>query len=579
MAIDQNSIEKLLALVEAGDAQLITEIFAGLDINIDPEKLQPLIDDIKVAVKFLEEQTYGPASPEELREQQIRLLTEAVVPGRDIIIEPVVKVPEGEELVLNGSLLTSIFTNEGLLTDTTISLGDNLLGEFFLNTGQIRFNRGQDFVVSRGSGIINEGFITTGNNLDLVSGTATGGNVVDGVLNSGVIGLDKGDDRLIGNGIGTRDVDGIDNQNLITTGKGDDLIAAKAVGNNGIAGINNLGTIFTGQGNDRILGHGTDLTGIAEGGFSFGVSSGEQFVDENGEIQFISNTLIDTGSGADEVVGKSILENSSEFIDGNSAGVINQAGTIRLGDGDDRLFGESLTTGAQNSAGIFALGEFADTASIWFESDVPPGLATIDLGDGNDTVTGIGESVGGFQAVGIGLQFSKLISNSGNNAIQGAGFGGVVTAGIVVDAFSHIKLGDGSDSLTGSAVLGFFNAGIQNDGLIQLGRGSDLIDASIGGFAGLGETQLGGGDDEIRGFGTGQFFGGGGTDTISLGEGIYDFDSSAGTLTSEFGTTMNLRNIEEIKGFNDMQSEALVDGQFVIDANNELVAFPTAIFW
>ena len=568
MAIESGSIEILLDLIEAGDVQLITEIFAGLDIVIDPEKLQPLIDDIKVAVKFLEEQTYGPASPEELREQKLRLLTEAVVPGRDIIIEPVVKVPEGEELVLNGSLLTSILTNEGLLTDTTISLGDNLLGEFFLNTGEIRFNEGQDFVISRGSGIINEGFITTGNNLDLVSGTATGGNVVDGVLNSGVIGLDKGNDRLIGNGIGTLDVDGIDNQNLITTGKGDDLIAAKAVGNNGIAGINNLGTIFTGQGDDRILGAGTDLTGIAEGGFSFGVSTGEQFEDENGEIQFILNTLINTGSGADEVVGISILENSSEFI-GNSAGVINQAGTIRLGDGDDRLFGESLTSGPQTSVGIAAFGRFV------FFDDVPPAPATIDLGDGNDTVTGIGESEGGFQAGGIGLFFSELISNSGNNAIQGKGIGGDVTAGILVDGFSRIKLGNGSDSLTGSASGGFFlNAGISNDGRIQLGKGSDLIDASIGGFAGSGETQLGGGDDEIRGFGTGQFFGGGGTDTISLGEGVYDFDSSAGTLTSESGTTMNLRNIEEIKGFNDMQSVALVDGQFVIDANNELVPLP-----
>ena len=40
---------------------------------------------------------------------------------------------------------------------------------------------------------------------------------------------------------------------------------------------------------------------------------------------------------------------------------------------------------------------------------------------------------------------------------------------------------------------------------------------------------------------------------------------------------MNLRNIEEIKGFNDMQSEALVDGRFTIDANNELVGIPPTL--
>ena len=566
MAIDSNSIEKLLDLVNEGDAQLITEIFAGLDIVIDPEELQRLIDDSKVVDKFLEEQTYGPASPEELREQKIRLLTEAVIPGRDIIIEPFVRVSEGEELYVNGSIASTIFASLGSITDTNNRLGDNLFGEFFLNAGEIGFDGGQDFIISRGSGIINDGLINTGNQLDLISGTATGGNIVDGISNLGEINLGKGNDRLVGNGIGTIDVDGIENRNLITTGMGADLIVAKAVGNDGIAAINNLGSIKTGQGDDRVLGEATDLTGIVsevieggetQGGFSFGISS---------DI----NTLIDTGSGADQVVGISTLDDSGQAVDGNSSGVLNQGAFIRLGDGDDELIGQSIASGPQDSAGIAGL---ATSSELFPELGLV--RATIDLGDGNDAVSGFGQSAGGERAGGIALFGAELTSISGNNAIQGEAIGGLITAGILVDSFSTIGLGNGSDSVTGIASEGVFvNAGISNDGLIQLGKGSDLIDASLGGFAGVGETQLGGGDDEIRGFGTGQFFGGGGTDTISLGEGTYIFDSSSGSLNSN-GTTMNLRNIEEIKGFNDMQSVALVDGEFIIDSNNMLVAFAT----
>ena len=109
------------------------------------------------------------------------------------------------------------------------------------------------------------------------------------------------------------------------------------------------------------------------------------------------------------------------------------------------------------------------------------------------------------------------------------------------------------------------------DRLIE--KGNDAIDASRGGFNGDGKTKLGRGDDVISGFGSGSFSGGGGTDTISLGEGVYEFDSSAKTLTSD-GTTMNLRKVEEIKGFNDMQSLSLIDGEYVIDSSNMLVQTP-----
>ena len=134
---------------------------------------------------------------------------------------------------------------------------------------------------------------------------------------------------------------------------------------------------------------------------------------------------------------------------------------------------------------------------------------TINTGDGNDTITGTGSGYG------IGIS---------NNGI--------------------IKTGAGDDIIKGTSS---YSSGISNYGTINTGAGKDIVDALEGGFAGNGTTYLDADNDKLKGFGTGNFHGGAGTDKLFFGEGTYVISGSTVVFN---GATMNVNQFEKIGGAN-----------------------------
>jgi hypothetical protein len=81
-----------------------------------------------------------------------------------------------------------------------------------------------------------------------------------------------------------------------------------------------------------------------------------------------------------------------------------------------------------------------------------------------------------------------------------------------------INTGNGNDSIIANASI------YNNRGSINTGDGNDSIIANEGFRSGLnssGSVFLGEGEDSIKGFGSGDFYGGNGNDTLELTPGTY----------------------------------------------------------
>ena len=164
---------------------------------------------------------------------------------------------------------------------------------------------------------------------------------------------------------------------------------------------------------------------------------------------------------------------------------------------------------------------------------------TIKTGDGNDTITGTG---------GTGIFNNGAINTgAGNDRIIGTGYG-LFSDGI--ENNGAINTGAGNDTIIGTGYNifnGLDGTGIFNYGTINTGAGKDIVDALEGGFAGNGTTYLDAGNDTLKGFGTGNFYGGAGTDKLFFGEGTYVISGS--TVVSD-GETMKVFKFEKIGGAN-----------------------------
>jgi hypothetical protein len=236
-------------------------------------------------------------------------------------------------------------------------------------------------------------------------------------------------------------------------------------GNDIITGTGDWGGIFL-RGSDIDTGEGNDiLTGTSDGGYGL-------FVD------FLDYTAlkshIDTGEGDDIITGT-----------GDESGIRN-GGTINTGNGDDFIIANGKLF---NSSEVF-LGEGNDsiTADTSFPNRALENLGFIGTGDGNDTITT------------TGVIYNEGIIETGNGDDS-----------IIVDG--------GVDDLTGTR-YGIYN----NRGAINMGDGNDSIIANEGFQSGLnsgGAWFLGEGDDYIKGYGSGDFYGGNGNDTLELTPGTY----------------------------------------------------------
>jgi hypothetical protein len=177
-------------------------------------------------------------------------------------------------------------------------------------------------------------------------------------------------------------------------------------------------------------------------------------------------TLIDTGNGKDIITANSAATSGS-----NEAGGIYNLGIINTGNNDDII---------TSTAGVTDEGVIKNGTGI-------SNKGTIDTSDGNDTITT------------TGIIYNEGIINIGNgddSIIVNGGVDGTGTGYGIYNNGGAINMSDGNDSI------------IANEGFESAPNSS-------------GAWFLGEGEDYIKGFGSGDFYGGNGNDTLELTPGTY----------------------------------------------------------
>ena len=124
---------------------------------------------------------------------------------------------------------------------------------------------------------------------------------------------------------------------------------------------------------------------------------------------------------------------------------------------------------------------------------------------------------------------------------------------------STIDTGDGDDIITATGSIGIYNVGI-----INTGNGQDSLIAD-GGFDGSGNVFLGNGKDYLKGFGTGNFNGENGKDTLELTSGSYTVGRSGTAVNFTKGISiMNTSEFEKlIAGSTTYDFSSLTNGQTI----------------
>jgi len=391
--------------------------------------------------------------------------------GNDIITgENTYSIPEGSIPVNSGIRTYRGILNTGNGNDRITGIYDELKGDLYAGFGIY----------------ILESTIDTGDGDDIITGTS-----ID-----------------IGQGIQSY-------RSIVKTGDGNDIITGSVQGGEGVGISHSYSTIDTGNGNDII--NGTALRGITFG-FEATVTTGEGndtiAGTSTGDIVTrgiglenldIYNTIVDTGDGDDIITGTAP----------HGYGIVNNA-NMTTGDGNDKIIG----IGSINYYGI--LNSFSDSiinTGNGADSIISQGKLLnrggVFLGDGNDSIT----ADTGFSNRAIENLFGNIDTGDGNDTITSTGV--IYNQGI-------INTGNGDDSIivdgrvdgiTGTA-YGIYNSG----GAINTGDGNDSIIANEG-FGSdpnsSGAWFLGEGEDYIKGFGNGDFYGGSGNDTLELTPGTY----------------------------------------------------------
>jgi len=344
---------------------------------------------------------------------------------------------------------------------------------------------------------------------------------------------------------------GILNTGIANTLAGNDTIEVT----NGWYGFENVGTLNTEDGNDIITAIGS-IIGI------------------------ITNydSILDTGKGNDTIIGMShnkgfVNRGTLNTSDGNDKisgsgkeGVVNE-GTLNTSDGNDEISGTALHKGFINR-GVFNTDDGNDTIiGTALETGIITDYgSTLDTGKGNDIITGIvsfgGDvSISNSGTINTGDDEDFILSRGGTFINTGEVFLGegkdsiiavrkVISFGLDsgLENFNFIGTGDGNDTINSTGII--HNQGVietgngddcimvdidtegtdikygihNNGGAINMGDGNDSIIANQGFESGensSGAWFLGEGDDYIKGFGSGDFYGGNGNDTLELTPGSY----------------------------------------------------------
>jgi hypothetical protein len=311
-----------------------------------------------------------------------------------------------------------------------------------------------------------------------------------------------------------------DTGGIINTDDGNDIITGINQGLEGDVGIHsdgiyNQGTINTGDGNDIITGITQDL----EGGVG---------------IFNLPGSIINTGNGNDTIMGMGnvILSTGIAILDES---------TLDTGNGNDRISGEG-STGFANYSLTFNTGDGNDTITGTCTEYGRIGLLNeqfMNTGDGDDIITGINDLPGIYNNSGPGIQ-------NGHSGI--------------------IDTGNGNDIITSIGVV--FNIGI-----INTGNGADSIIADRGfirfnNFEDKGSVFLENGKDYLKGFGSGDFNGGNGKDTLELTPGSYTVGIS-GTMVNFTKDSIRMKTSEFeklIAGSTTYDFTSLTEGQTIVVA-------------
>jgi hypothetical protein len=278
-------------------------------------------------------------------------------------------------------------------------------------------------------------------------------------------------------------------------------------------------TINTGDGNDIITATGGSGWGILLLGGSIDTGEGNDIINGTGEgggLVFSSpvfseniESRIDTGEGDDIITGTS---------DGGS-GIVNE-GTVNTGNGKDS---------------IISHGGFGNNRMF--------------LGDGDDSIISYGV-----------FSNTEMFLGDGDDSI----IADIDFLGRAINNFQIIDTGYGNDIITSTGV-------IYNQGAIITGNGNDSIIASEG-FESApnssGPWFLGEGEDYIKGFGSGDFYGGNGNDTLELTPGTYTVgiwgEGSESPIFTKGNQFMITSEFEKLKAGNTLYDfTSLTAGQII----------------
>jgi hypothetical protein len=427
----------------------------------------------------------------------------------------------GVEEILNTGIANTLAGDDEIIGTSTeynliLELTDGPAGIFysistgFYNIGTLNTANGNDIITGISSpndpynstydpmgfykksyGILTEaGTIDTGNGNDIITGISEA-TISDGTNNhnfgihigsNSTIDTGNGNDTITGSGLDF----GISNSGTIHTDEGNDLITGTKGDGLG-CGLANGGVINTGDGNDRITGTTKGEDGILNAD-TIDTGNGNDIITGIGTRFGIENYgPINTGNGNDSIIAEA---DSDPFLFGYSS--IGNKGSINTGNGNDS---------------IISNGKFTNHGDIF--------NGNVFLGEGNDSIIA-DVSLSNRRAI---ENFSFIGTGNGDDIITSNGViynEGVIETGNGDDS---IIVDGGIDDITGTT-YGIYN----NGGAINMGDGNDSIIANEG-FESAenssGAWFLGEGDDYIKGYGSGDFYGGNGNDTLELTPGTY----------------------------------------------------------
>jgi hypothetical protein len=190
------------------------------------------------------------------------------------------------------------------------------------------------------------------------------------------------------------------------------------------------------------------------------------------------------------------------------------------------------------------------------------------MGDGNDSLTALSITELGLPNRAL-ENFNFIGTGDGNDTI--------ITTGVIYNE-GIIETGNGDDSIIvdgGTEDITGITYGIYNNGgAINMGDGNDSIIANEGFESGLnssGAWFLGEGDDYIKGYGSGDFYGGNGNDTLELTPGTYTVgiwgEAGESPIFTKGNQLMITSEFEKLKAGNTLYDfTSLTAGQIIVVA-------------